>query len=197
MKKTDFLLELNKKLSGLPKDDRERSLEYYSEMIADRMEDGIPEEKAVADLGPIDKIYADIVSDVPLNRLIKTKLTPKSSLGVWKIILLVFGFLVFGLPLLIAFFSIAISFYAVIWSLVISVWAVTLSLLLGGIFGIVVFFPTLFIGTTWKAIFILGAAIFSLGLVFPFFCISKYAFKGALILSKAFLLLIKKMLVRS
>ena len=47
MNKQEFLAQLRKGLSGLPKEDIDERLTFYSEMIDDRMEDGIPEETAV------------------------------------------------------------------------------------------------------------------------------------------------------
>ena len=51
MKKEQFLRELGLRLSSLPYADKKRSLDYYSEMIADRMEDGLAEEEAVKKMG--------------------------------------------------------------------------------------------------------------------------------------------------
>ena len=39
MNKQEFLKALSDRLQGIPKEDREKSLEYYSEMIDDRTED--------------------------------------------------------------------------------------------------------------------------------------------------------------
>ena len=47
MNKQEFLARLQKGLSGLPGEEIEEHLAFYSEMIDDRMEDGIPEETAV------------------------------------------------------------------------------------------------------------------------------------------------------
>ena len=41
MTKIQFLLALNKALSGLPQDEIEERLTFYSEIIDDRMEDGL------------------------------------------------------------------------------------------------------------------------------------------------------------
>ena len=48
MNKFDFLTHLRTKLWSIPKEDAERSVEFYSEMIDDRMEEGLSEEEAVA-----------------------------------------------------------------------------------------------------------------------------------------------------
>ena len=47
MSKQEFLAQLRKGLSGLPKEDLEERLTFYSEMIDDRIDDGMAEEEAV------------------------------------------------------------------------------------------------------------------------------------------------------
>ena len=47
MDKRTFLNSLREQLYGLSQSDIDKSLEYYSEMIDDRMEDGVSEEEAV------------------------------------------------------------------------------------------------------------------------------------------------------
>ena len=74
MTKNDFLSELYRRLSTIPSEDRASSIEYYSEMINDKIEDGIPEPYAVAMLGDIDDIVNQIISDIPLHKLIKEKI---------------------------------------------------------------------------------------------------------------------------
>ena len=56
MTKHEFLAQLRKGLSGLPKDDIEDRLMFYSEMIDDRTEEGLSEEDAVLAVGTIDEI---------------------------------------------------------------------------------------------------------------------------------------------
>lgn len=63
MNKYEFLAEIRKRLGGLSKEDIDRSLDYYREMVEDRMEDGLTEEEAVAALGPIEDIVAQIFAD--------------------------------------------------------------------------------------------------------------------------------------
>lgn len=62
MNKYEFLAEVRRGLGGMKKADIDRSLEYYREMIEDRVEDGLTEEEAVAALGPVKKVIADIRS---------------------------------------------------------------------------------------------------------------------------------------
>ena len=199
MTKLDFLEALNKKLKGLPEKEVEDRLSFYIEMIDDRMENGLSEREAVAALGSIDTIYNEIIADIPFSHIVGAKLrrSPKNATkSVWMWILIVFGFLVFGLPIIATAFAVIISLYAAIWTVVISLWVVPLSLLLGGVAGVILFFPTIFLGNSIKALFLLGAGIFSLGLVFPFFYLAKLTTKGAIELSRAMLILIKKIIIR-
>ena len=48
MNRKEFLRSLSRSLRGLPRAERAQSLDYYGEMIQDRMEEGLSEEEAVA-----------------------------------------------------------------------------------------------------------------------------------------------------
>jgi len=67
MTKLNFLIALNEKLSGLPREEAEERLRFYSEMIEDRMEEGLTEEEAVAAVGYIVEIAAHITADLPVK----------------------------------------------------------------------------------------------------------------------------------
>lgn len=56
MKKQDFEKWLRYKLYDLPTEDPERILRYYSDAIADRMEDGMTEKQAIGALGTQEEI---------------------------------------------------------------------------------------------------------------------------------------------
>ena len=53
MTKLQFLLALHDKLAGLPQNEVEERLNFYSEMIEDRMEEGLSEEEAVLAAGDV------------------------------------------------------------------------------------------------------------------------------------------------
>lgn len=92
MNKKQFLEAIRNRIKGLPENDIDKSLDYYSEMIDDRVEDGMTEEEAVAALGTVDEIVAQILNDIPLQKLVKEKVRPKRSLSAFEILLLVLGF---------------------------------------------------------------------------------------------------------
>lgn len=133
MNKNDFLLSLADKLSFLPREEVEDRWLYYSEMIDDRMEEGLTEQAAVAELGSADKVAEQILSDIPLAALIKERVQPKKGAApkrrwrAWEIVLLVLGSPVW-LSLLIAGFAVVLSVYVSVWAVIVSLWAVFVSL---------------------------------------------------------------------
>ena len=56
MRKNEFINEIRGALRGYPHNEVENSIEFYSEIIEDRMENGMSEEEAVASLGDLDRI---------------------------------------------------------------------------------------------------------------------------------------------
>lgn len=114
MTKHDFLRSLADRFAGLPRNEAEERLHFYGEMIDDRMEEGLSEEEAVAAVGSVDEITADI----PLG-----KEKPKRRLKGWEILLLALGSPIW-LSLLVAAAAVVLSLYAALWSVIVSVWAV-------------------------------------------------------------------------
>ena len=58
MCKQEFLSQLRARLGGLPHRDVEERLNFYGEMIDDRMEEGRSEDEAVSDIGSVEEIAA-------------------------------------------------------------------------------------------------------------------------------------------
>lgn len=63
MTKWQFADELRHRLQDLPDSERNRYVDYYLEMIEDRMEEGVAEEDAVAALGSLNDIESRIRSE--------------------------------------------------------------------------------------------------------------------------------------
>ena len=195
MKRLEFILALHEKLSCLPQDDMEERLAFYNEMIDDRMEDGLSEEEAVAQIGNVDEIVSQILADTPLSKLVKEKIKPKKRRKVWQIVLLAVGSPLW-VSLLIAAFAVAISLYAVLWVMVICLWAIFASVaacVLGGIAGGVLFAGN---GNVLPGIAIIGAAIVCAGLSIFLFYGCKAATKGTALLTKKIILGIKHCFVK-
>lgn len=168
MDKNAFLDELREKLSGLPEEDIEERLAFYREMIDDRIEDGVPEEEAVEGVGTVDSVVEQIMSEIPLSKLVREKVKPKRSLKAWEIVLLVLGSPVW-IPLLVAAAAVVFAVYIVIWAVVICVYAVDLSLAAGAIAGMAGIFIYLKAGNPAGAVFSTGAGLVSAGLAILLF----------------------------
>lgn len=194
MNKNEFLAELKKGLYGLPENDIEERLNFYSEMIDDLIEEGKTESEAIESIDCVEDIVKQTVSDIPLAKLVKQKIKTKRSMRAWEIVLIGLGFPLW-FPLLIAFFAVAVSLYAVLWALIVSLWAIEGSFFataLGGIFlGLTYFIQNDFL----SALAMLGIGLVSAGIAyFAFFgCVA--ASKGVIILTKKALLGIKSSFV--
>lgn len=62
MTRIEFLTELDRRLEVLPREEADRHLAYYAEILADRAEDGMTDEEAVASLESLDTITNRILS---------------------------------------------------------------------------------------------------------------------------------------
>jgi len=71
MNKKDFKKWLRYTLYDLPTEELERILQYYSDAISDRMEDGMTEEEAVAAMGTQEEILAAFRAGLPTQTAVK------------------------------------------------------------------------------------------------------------------------------
>ena len=191
MKKNEFLVELIHGLSSLPQEEIEERVAFYTEMIDDRMEEGLTEEEAIASLGSVESIINQIISETPLVSLIKAKIKRQHKLSPWEITLLALGSPIW-LCLIAAAFTIVISLYAVIWSVIVSLWAVFGSLAgasVGGILGGILF---LCLGKAPAGFGLMSAALVCGGLAILMFYACKYTTRATAWLTKKIALGIKK-----
>ena len=186
MTKTEFVLELADKLSLLPGEEIEDRISFYVEMIDDRMEDGLSEEDAVAAVGSVDEIAAQIIDDIPFAKLVKEKMKPKKRLRAWEIVLIVIGSPLW-LPLLVAAFAVLISLYISLWAVVISLWAVFVSFIVGMLGGIVAGIVFAAGGNIPAGVAMIGAGISLAGL-------AVFAFVGCKAVTKGIVKLAKKLI---
>jgi len=80
MNKNEFISVLKKRLDSVPKEDINKSVDYYSEMIEERKEEGMSEEDAVAALGDIEDIISQILSETVLPKQAGEKEKPEHEL---------------------------------------------------------------------------------------------------------------------
>ena len=183
MTKREFLNELKKGLAGLPEEDIERSIEFYGEMIDDRIEEGKTEEEAVADIGTVKDAVSQILSEIPISRLIKEKVKPKRKMHAWEIVLLVLGSPIW-FSLLVAAFAVIMSVYIVAWSVVVALWAVFASLAASALDIIALGVINLCHNNPMGGIGMMGASLVCAGMAILFFFGCKLITKCSWFLTK-------------
>ena len=137
MNRQEFLAEISQRLEGLPAEEIERSNEYFLEMIEDRMEEGMSEEEAIADIGSVDDAVEDILKDIPLTKVIKAKMKPEGKLRAWEIICLILGSPIW-VPLLLLAIILIFVWYIVIWVIVLVFFVIDIAVFLAGVATVVI-----------------------------------------------------------
>lgn len=195
MNKQEFLTRLRLGLAGLPQEEIAERVSFYHEMIDDRVEDGLTEEEAVVEIGPVEAVIRQIVAETPLPRLVREKVKPKRQLRAWEIVLLVLGSPIW-LALGIAAAAVLFSVYVVIWALIAAFWAVELALAVSGVFCVGAGIVLLCQGDGTRGLLGIAAGLVLAGLaIFGFFgC--KALTKGAVRLTKTIALWIKSLFLR-
>ena len=195
MKKLDFILTLRSRLLCLPEDVADEWLLFYSEMIDDRMEEGLSEEEAVAAAGSMDEIVQQIIAETPLAAIAKKSLKPKRRLNALEIVLLILGSPIW-FSLLLSGFAVVFSIYVVLWSVIISLWAVFVSVAISSIAVIVAGIVLICSGNALTGVVMLGAALICAGLSILMFFGCKAATKGILLLTKQIGIWIKNCFIK-
>ena len=186
MNKQQFLAAIAAKLQGLPQADIDKSLDFWEEMIDDRVEDGMTEEA--------EEIAAQILMDAPLPHLIRRSVDPGRALRGWEIALLILGSPVW-LPLLAAAIIVFLALYIVLWSVVLSLYTTDLALAasgLGCLFASAVLF---FTGAVPSALWSLGTGFIGIGTAILLFLVFHKITAGILWMSKQLILSIKSAFV--
>ena len=195
MTKQEFLAALKGALAGLPQDEIDGRIDFYAEMIDDRIDEGLSEESAVSEIGSVDLIAAQTLADIPLTKLAKQRIKPQRKLGALEIVLLALGSPIW-LSLMIAAFAVVISVYAVLWAIIVSLWAAFAAIVGSAFGGLVAGIVLTALGNIYTGITLVAASLLLSGIsIFAFFgC--RAATKGIIILTKKFALAIKKAFVK-
>ena len=183
MRKQEFLDKLKASLWTMPEADKQRSMDYYAEMIDDRMEDGLSEEEAVAAIGDLDEIVRQILTETPHPpaTVKKEQKNQKRGLEVWMIVLLVLGSPLW-IPLVASVIGTVFSVYVSLWTVVIVLYAVAVAVGAAAIGCSVGSF--FMIGRTATIVVAWGAALLCAGLAILLFLLGNLAAKGMIELTK-------------
>lgn len=196
MTRTEFLDELKNLIKDYPAEETEKSIEYYGEMIDDRIEDGMSEEDAVKSLGDIKDIAKEIEIEMPIKTIVKKKVKEKKEdkTPTWVVVLLIIGFPVWA-PLLLGLGITAFSLYIALWSIVLVFWAVDAALFLAVIAGLLAIGITMIKGSMLSAMIYFGITLILIGLALFGLIGCFYASKGLAALFAAIFRSIKKKLI--
>ena len=179
MTKQEFLSELERALGKLPHAEVEQALAFYNEAISDRMEDGLSEAEALAGLGPVNEIAAQIAAESPpIPRAIARANTGSRTLNI--VLLAVFSPI--WIPVVLALAAAALAVYVAIWAVIAALWAVDAVLVLMPLAGLAALASTLGGGMPLPGVFVFGLSLVSsgFGLVasFAVFWASKLLFRA-------------------
>lgn len=179
MTKQEFLSELERALGKLPHAEVEQALAFYNEAISDRMEDGLSEAEALAGLGPVNEIAAQIAAESPpIPRAIARANTGSRTLNI--VLLAVFSPI--WIPIVLALAAAALAVYVAIWAVIAALWAVDAVLVLMPFAGLAALASTVGGGMPLPGVFVFGLSLVSsgFGLVasFAVFWASKLLFRA-------------------
>lgn len=177
MNKQAFLDSLRKNLSGLPQEDIEERVMFYSEMIDDRIEEGLSEEEAVSAVGSIDEKASQEERNIS-----------QSHYGIGLIVLLVLGSPIW--------LSLCIVAIAVAFAVFVSLWAIFVSLAAGVVGGVVACITLLLYEKTASGLAMLACGIVCAGLSIFMFYACLAVTKGTMLLTKKIALWIRKCFVK-
>lgn len=195
MSKSEFLRLLRKELEGLGEEAVQEYIDYYSEMIDDRIEEGLSEEEAVAAMGNPSEIAKQIIADTPIPKILKSKLQKTHTLKAWHIVLIVLGSPIW-FSLLVALISVIFSMFVTLVSLLFSFYAASIGIGAGAIGGIFSIIPLFIGGNTYGGVMMLGLSFICAGLAILFFLLANAVTKLIFKLCKKLIIWIKSRLLR-
>lgn len=161
MNKQEYLAQLRAALACLPEGEIEESVAFYTEMIDDRVADGLTEGEATAQLDDPKAAARAIIADLPVvpRTVVRTK--QRNRALYWTLVIL-------GSPLwltlLLAAGMLVLAGLLTIWCLILGLWLLAAGLLAGGPLGIGVCLWALAVGQPAYGVFELGSGLLCFGL---------------------------------
>ena len=129
MTRNKYLKELRSFLGKLPKEDRKRILEFYNELIDDKLEAGQSEEEILGEFGSPEELAKQIFQDNG-----QTYSPPNTTSRIMRISAIVLGSPIW-LSLLAVFLVLVFALFLVLWAVVVSFWCCVFAFGIAGIGG--------------------------------------------------------------
>mgnify|MGYP003300502312 CR=1 FL=1 len=183
MTKKQFLKLLNKKLWSLPKTEREERLNFYDEIIEDKIEEGLTEEDAVGEIGSIDEVAKQILGENSIISQAKETLSKTNALKTKYVVLLIISFPIW-FPLLASLLSVAITLFVSFWAITISLWAIFGSLCITSPALIILGIFFNYTANPYITLSLIGIAIVCAGLAILFYYLIKATTNLSILITK-------------
>lgn len=183
----EFITSLSARLQGIPENERQKALDWYSELICDRMEE-MPEADAVSGIGSVDEIADEILSQYRQNTTAvhssdstepQSRRSPDKGVNTALVIFAAAVLSPIWLPLLIVGLSLAFVAVVLVWCAVVTVGVMLVSAAAVGAVGLVYGFWALFVINPAYGLLVLGTALISAGLTLALIPLIVVTVKGA------------------
>lgn len=187
MTRNEFITSLSARLQGIPGTERQKALDWYSELICDRMEE-MPEADAVSGIGSVDEIADEILSQYRQNTTAvhssdgtepQSRRSPDKGVNTALVIFTAAVLSPIWLPLLIVGLSLALVAVVLVWCAVVTVGVMLVSAAAVGAVGLVYGFWALFVINPAYGLLVLGAALTAAGLTLAMIPLIVVTVKGA------------------
>ena len=163
MRKQEFIEALEDRLSGLPQAELDKHLDDYSRLIIEQVSEGVSETDAVAELGNVESCARQILSEVPLWKILKERIVNMRRPKTWQIVLLALSAVIW-LPLLLICLAVVLCIYSVAWIAILAAWAVQLAMGACALAGLVLGVMDAVRGEVFRGIVLIAAGVFCVGL---------------------------------
>lgn len=201
MTKNEYLGKLRKLLAGLPEKDVRSSLLFYEEVINDRMNEGMSEEDAVAEIGSPEEAADAIIDETPLTKIAKHKIKSreKKEIPRWLFGLLCATAIIWvpiAFALTVALGAVVLSLFLTIGILALSIGITFAVLVPVGIAVAVLSVCALVGGKGAIALLTLGGGLVCAGIGVPLMMLGVSCVKGAMKLMGKMIFGFKKILLK-
>ena len=187
MNRNEFITSLSARLQGIPGTERQKALDWYSELICDRMEE-MPEADAVSGIGSVDEIADEILSQYRQNTTAvhssdgtepQSRRSPDKGVNTALVIFAAAVLSPIWLPLLIVGLSLAIIAVVLVWCAVVTVGVMLVSAAAVGVVGLFYGFWVMFVINPAYGLLVLGAALTAAELTLALIPLIVVTVKGA------------------
>ncbi len=187
MTRNEFISSLSARLHSIPGTERQKALDWYSELICDRMEE-MPEADAVSGIGSVDEIADEILSQYRQNTTAvhssdstepQSRRSPDKGVNTALVIFAAVVLSPIWLPLLIVGLSLALIAVVLVWCAVVTVGVMLVSAAAVGVVGLFYGFWAMSVINPAYGLLVLGTALVAAGLTLALIPLIVVTVKGA------------------